>query len=490
MSTTDSKLFDLLDIDLAGSRERVLAGGRHLFPLLREAFIGIDTICVIGWGPQGRAQALNLRDSLAGTGISVAVGLRAESASLARARAEGFSEADGTLGEMFDVIRRSDLVILLLADAALAELVDDVFAAVRPGAIIGLSHGYLLAHLQTSGRAFPPDVSVIAVCPKGMGASVRRLYEQGRETDGSGINASVAVHADVDGRATDVALGWAVALGAPYIFWTTLTAEYRSDTVGERAILLGIPHAIAEAVYRRLLAIGDMPRRAFERSTESMTGPLARAISRGGLRAVLDGLDAGDERHTFEHAYCATYRAVTPLLVEVYDEVASGIEMASVQLATRRLARYPMPPVDGSRMWAVGNDVRATRGESDIDIDPLVAGIFCGAMVAQVDLLHDNGHAWSEIANESIIELVDSLIPYMHARGIAYMVDNCSTTARLGARRWEPRFEAAISQQVIPTLDDHGLHDSGLITALEEHPIHDVLAVICRFRPSVDIAAV
>src|SRR5262249_5639947 len=184
MSNTESRFFELLDIDLAGSPERVLVGGRHLFPRLPEAFTGIHRIGVIGWGPQGRAQALNLRDSLCGSGIEVAVGLRAGSASLAEARAEGFSEADGTLGEMFDVIGRSDLVILLIADAALAELSDEVFAAVRPGAIVGLSHGYLLAHLQASGRTFPRDVSVVAVCPKGMGVSVRRLYEQGRDTDG------------------------------------------------------------------------------------------------------------------------------------------------------------------------------------------------------------------------------------------------------------------------------------------------------------------
>jgi ketol-acid reductoisomerase len=111
-------------------------------------------------------------------------------------------------------------------------------------------------------------------------------------------------------------------------------------------------------------------------------------------------------------------------------------------------------------------------------------------MIAQVDVLHRHEHAWSEIANESIIELVDSLIPYMHARGIAHMVDNCSTTARLGARRWEPRFEAAISQQVFPTLDGDAGYDAELLAALDSHPIHDVLATIGRFRPSVDVAAV
>jgi ketol-acid reductoisomerase len=483
----ESTTFDLVDIELHGVAERVLIGGRHLFGRLPQALAGISRIGVIGWGPQGRAQAMNLRDSLAGTGIVVAVGLRAGSKSFDAARSEGFSEADGTLGEMFGVIGMSDLVILLIADAALAELCEMIFAAMQPGAVLGLSHGYLFAHLQASGRDFPPDMSVVAVCPKGMGASVRRLYEQGVEVDGAGINASVAVHRDVDGHADDVALGWAVALGAPFMFETTLESEYRSDTAGERAILLGIPHAIAEAVYRRCIELGDSPTRAFIRSTESMTGPLAQAISHGGLRAVLDGFE-GDDRRNFDDAYCATYRAFAPLIAELCDEVRSGNEIASVALASRRLDEHPMAIVDGSRMWTVGRDVRDQRDTLVVTIDPLTAGIFCGAMMCQVDAFNDAGHPWSEIANESVIELVDSLIPYMHARGVAYMIDNCSTTARLGARKWASRFEAAITQQVFPTLDDGGAHDDALINALDEHPLHDVLAAIAVYRPTVDIS--
>ena len=125
-------------------------------------------------------------------------------------------------------------------------------------------------------------------------------------------------------------------------------------------------------------------------------------------------------------------------------------------------------------------------------IDVLVnnAGITRDGALAytQVDVLRDAGHPWSEIANESIIELVDSLIPFMHARGIAYMVDNCSVTARLGARKWAPRFEAAITQQVFPELDSGGVDDDVLIKSFETHAIHDVLAIIGGFRPAVDIA--
>jgi ketol-acid reductoisomerase len=484
----ESKTFSLLDIDLNGNTERALAGGRGLFPLLPQAFAGVRRIGVIGWGPQGRAQALNLRDSLAGTDIAVAVGLRAGSPSFELAREQGFSEAEGTLGEMFEVIRTADLVIVLIADVALAENCEAIFAAMRSGATLGLSHGYLLAHLRATQRDFPTDISVVAVCPKGMGVSVRRLYEQGREVDGAGINCSVAVHGDIDGRATDIALGWAVALGAPFIFETTLESEYLSDIVGERAILLGIPHAIAEAVYRRCIECGDEPARAFVRSTESMTGVLARTISHGGLRAVLDDL-SGDQRRTFENAYCAAYQAFAPLIEELYEEVLYGNEVASIRLATQRLPRTPMATIDGSRMWTVGRQIRDRREDIEVTIDPLTAGIFCGAMVAQVDRLDISGHPWSEIANESVIELVDSLIPYMHARGVAYMVDNCSTTARLGARKWAPRFEATITQQVFPTLDSGGNYDAALIKRLDSHPIHGVLATIANYRPSVDIAA-
>src|SRR5207253_2585198 len=119
-----------------------------------------------------------------------------------------------------------------------------------------LSHGFLLGHLRNVGASFPENINVIAVCPKGMGPSVRRLYEQGADIDGAGINSSFAVHQDVTGRATDYALGWSVALGSPFTFQTTLESEYRSDIFGERGILLGAVHGIVEVLYRHFLAAG------------------------------------------------------------------------------------------------------------------------------------------------------------------------------------------------------------------------------------------
>jgi ketol-acid reductoisomerase len=482
-----SKIFAVERIELDGMEESFLRGGRNLFPLLPKALNGIKQIGVIGWGSQGPAQAQNLKESLAGTEIRVAVGLRDGSESFAEARAAGFSEQDGTLGEMFSVMRGSDLAILLISDAAQAQLYKQVFEALRPGATLGLSHGFLLAYLETVGERFPPNVNVIAVCPKGMGPSVRRLYEQGREVNGAGINTSFAVEQDLDGRATDIALAWSVALGAPYTFKTTLKSEVVSDLFGERSILLGAVHGVVEALYHRYLAEGIPAQDAFNQACESLTGPIRQTISRHGLIGIDEHLDA-DGRRDFRRSYDATYSTFKAVMAEIYDEVLTGNEVRSVVMAANRFAQYPMSSIEGSPMWSAGAAVRRRRGEIKTDIDGFTAGTFCGAMMAQVDILVEHGHPYSEIANESIIEAVDSLLPYMHARGVAYMVDNCSTTARLGSRKWGPRFQSTLEQVTFPAMESREETPNELPDRFLTHPVHEVLHRLSAMRPAVDIA--
>ena len=482
----DTSVFDKEYVTLAQRREPIVRGGRHLFDRLPRAFAGVNQIGVIGWGPQGSAQAQNLRDSLSGA-IKVAVGLRGGSSSAEQARAAGFHEEDGTLGELFEVIASSDMVLLLISDAAQTELYEQIFAALRPGTTLGFSHGFLLGHLTDAGVQFPSDVDVIAVCPKGMGASVRALYVQGEQVNGAGINASFAVHQDVTGLATDRALAWSVAIGAPYTFQTTLESEYRSDLSGERSMLLAGVHGIVESLYRRYRDHGMSDEDAFRHSTEPVTGPISKIISKDGLDGLYRRLD-NDGRAVFARAYSVAYPVGLELTHEIYDEVRSGNEIRSVVLAGRRLVRFPMSKIDHADMWEVGQKVRAARVETDIPLDPFTAGIFCGVMMAQVDTLLEHGHPYSEIANESVIEAVDSLNPYMHARGVAYMVDNCSTTARLGARKWAPRFDYLLTQQAYPAVDNEpDTVDTTAFAAFEDHVIHDVLRVCAQMRPPVDI---
>jgi ketol-acid reductoisomerase len=475
---------------LADTKELIVKGGRDLFPLLPKAFDGIKKIGVIGWGSQAPAQAQNLSDSLKEAGcddIKVSIGLRKGSSSFAEAQAAGFNEKDGTLGEMFDVIRSSDFVILLISDAAQAKLYKDIFAAMKPGATLGMSHGFLLGYLESIGEDFPEDMDVIAVCPKGMGPSVRRLYEQGKEVNGAGINASFGVHRDKSGKATDLALGWGVALGSPFMFETTLQSEYRSDIFGERGILLGAVHGIVESLYRRYQRQGMTPEQAFLESSESITGNIVKIISTKGIKAVYDQL-TGDDRKTFQKAYSASYKPAKEILQEIYDEVSSGNEIRTVIMHGARLDKYPVGKIDGTDTWKVGEKVRESRDEDKIPLNPFTAGVYVATMMAQIDVLLEEGHPYSEIINESVIEAVDSLCPYMHYRGVAFMVDNCSFTAKTGSRKWAPRFDYILDQLAYTAVDNGVPVNKQLIADFENHPVHPAVTECCKLRPPVDIS--
>lgn len=482
-----TRVFDVEKVTLSGNEEYIVRGGRDLFEQLPQALEGIRQIGVIGWGSQGPAQALNLRESLQGSAITVKVGLREGSGSMDEARAAGFTEENGTLGEMYAVISESDLVLLLISDAAQAENYERIFDALRPGATLGLSHGFLLGYLKTVDASFPSSVNVIAVCPKGMGPSVRRLYEQGREVNGAGINASIAIQQDVDDRATDYALGWSIALGAPFTFQTTLEKEYLSDIYGERGILLGAVHGIVESLYRRYVSQGLTEEDAFVQSCESITGPISRCISHDGILRLYEDLDDSGKAE-FREAYCAAYKPALEILLEIYDDVANGNEIRSVYAAHKR--GFPIGEIDGTRMWEVGKAVRARRVEEEIPINAFTAGVYCATMIAQVDILAEKGHTYSEICNESVIECVDSLNPYMHFKGVSHMIDNCSTTARLGARKWAPRFDYNLTQQAYVAIDNGDAPDGDVFDRFLTHEVHDSLATCAELRPSVDISLV
>ncbi|KAK4793277.1 hypothetical protein SAY86_023712 [Trapa natans] len=498
----ETSVFKKEKINLAGHDEYIVRGGRNLFPLLHEAFKGIKQIGVIGWGSQAIALILfdifsqNLRDSLAEakSDIVVKIGLRKGSRSFAEARSAGFTEENGTLGDIWETVSGSDLVLLLISDAAQADNYEKIFSHMKPNSILGLSHGFLLGHLQSMGLDFPKNISVIAVCPKGMGPSVRRLYVQGKEINGAGINSSFAVHQDVDGRATDVALGWSVALGSPFTFATTLEQEYKSDIFGERGILLGAVHGIVESLFRRYTENGMNEDLAYKNTVECITGIISKTISTKGMLAVYESLTEEGKKE-FQKAYSASFYPCMDILYECYEDVASCSEIRSVVLAGRRfyekegLPSFPMGNIDQTRMWKVGQCVRAVRPTGDLGpLYPFTAGVYVALMMAQIEILRKKGHSYSEIINESVIESVDSLNPFMHARGVSFMVDNCSTTARLGSRKWAPRFDYILTQQALVAVDSNAPINQDLISNFLSDPVHGAIEVCAQLRPTVDIS--
>jgi ketol-acid reductoisomerase len=136
----------------------------------------------------------------------------------------------------------------------------------------------------------------------------------------------------------------------------------------------------------------------------------------------------------------------------------------------------------------VGAEVRKQRVEDQIPLNPFTAGVYIATMMATIEVLRIKGHPWSEICNESIIEAVDSLNPYMHARGVAFMVDNCSYTARLGSRKWAPRFDYVLDQQAFVTIDNNVPANPETISKFLNDQVHSALATCSTMRPPVDIS--
>ncbi|KAI8005785.1 hypothetical protein LOK49_LG07G01848 [Camellia lanceoleosa] len=117
-----------------------------------------------------------------------------------------------------------------------------------------------------------------------------------------------------------------------------------------------------------------------------------------------------------------------------------------------------------------------------------LAGVYVALMMAQIEVLRKKGHSYTQIINESVIEAVDSLNSFMHARGVSFMVDNCSTTAQLGSRKWVPHFDYILTQQALVAVDNDAPINQDLISNLLSDHVHGAMEVCAQLRPTVDIS--
>lgn len=207
------------------------------------------TVGIIGFGSQGHAHALNLRDS----GVEVVVGLRPDSAS--RAEAEGAGLRVETVEE---TAGRADVISMLVPDEAMAGIYEDSIAThLDPGDALLLAHGFNIHY----GQIDPPEsVDVVMVAPKGPGHLLRRTYEEG-----SGVPCLVAVHQDATGDAFETALAYAAAIGGGRagILETTFEEETETDLFGEQVVLVGGVSELIKASYETLVEAGYQPESAY-----------------------------------------------------------------------------------------------------------------------------------------------------------------------------------------------------------------------------------
>ncbi|MGN6327785.1 MAG: ketol-acid reductoisomerase [Rhodanobacter sp.] len=211
--------------------------------------LGNARIAVLGYGSQGRAHALNLRDS----GLDVVVGLRKGGPSWEKASAEGFKVA-----EPGEAVKGADLVAVLTPDMVQADVyTQSIEPNIKPGAALLFAHGFNVHFKRIDPRK---DIDVILVAPKGPGALVRTEYERGR-----GVPSIWAVYQDVSGQAEAKAHAYANGIGGgrAMLIKTDFKEETETDLFGEQAVLCGGASSLVQAGFETLVEAGYQPEIAY-----------------------------------------------------------------------------------------------------------------------------------------------------------------------------------------------------------------------------------
>jgi ketol-acid reductoisomerase len=207
------------------------------------------TVAILGYGSQGHAHALNLKDS----GVDVVVGLRPDSSSRAKAEEAGLEVLD-----VAEAASRGDVVMILLPDEKQAEIWEaEIADGIAPGNLLLFAHGFAIHFEQILP---PPGVDVGMVAPKGPGHLVRRQYEEG-----TGVPCLMAVQQDASGEAHDLVLAYAAGIGGgrAAIIETTFKDECETDLFGEQAVLCGGASELVRAGFETLVDAGYDPRLAY-----------------------------------------------------------------------------------------------------------------------------------------------------------------------------------------------------------------------------------
>jgi len=237
----------------------------------------VDTSClsgkqvtILGYGSQGRAHALNLRDS----GFNVVVGLRPDGGSWAKAQADGL-----TVQAPNEAVQSATIVMFLTPDMVQKSLYQSVVDDIVKGATLLFAHGFAIHYKQVEPRA---DLNVALIAPKGPGGLVRRQYEEGH-----GVPCLVAVHQDAGGDALKIALAYSAGIGGARagVIETTFAEETETDLFGEQAVLCGGATELIVAGFETLVEAGYQPEVAYYEVMHELK-LIVDLLHEGGLRKM------------------------------------------------------------------------------------------------------------------------------------------------------------------------------------------------------------
>ncbi len=344
-------------INFGGTWEEVVT--REEFPLEKaREVLKNEVVAVLGYGVQGPAQAMNMRDNR----INVIVGQREGTSNWDKAVADGWVPGE-TLFPVEEAAERGTVIQYLLSDAGQRSQWPKIVETLNEGDMLYFSHGFSVTFKDDTGVVPPPHVDVALVAPKGSGRSVRVNF-----LDGSGINASFAVHQDATGRAMERTVALGIAIGAGYLFPTTFEKEVYSDLTGERGILMGALAGVMEAQYNTLRANGHSPSEAFNETVEELTQSLIRLVGQNGMDWMYANCSTTAQRGALD--WKDKFRdAVAPVFSDLYQSVVTGNE-ARITLEANSRPDYrakleeELRAIRESEMWQAGAAVRSLRPEN------------------------------------------------------------------------------------------------------------------------------
>jgi len=342
-------------IDFGGVKEEVVT--REEFPVAKaREVLQHETIAVIGYGVQGPAQALNMKDQ----GFGVIVGQAKQyQKDWDRAVRDGW-EPGKTLFDIEEAATRGTIVQMLVSDAAQKAIWPAIKQRLNKGDALYFSHGFSIVYQDQTGVVAPADVDVIMVAPKGSGLNVRRNF-----LSGAGINSSFAVDQDATGRARERCIAVGIAIGSGYLFPTTFQSEVYSDLTGERGVLMGALAGVMDAQYETLRQHGHSPSEAFNETVEELTESLIRLVGENGMDWMYSNCSATAQRGALD--WRPKFKAaVVPVFAELYDRVATGKETARVLEACgapnyQELLQKELAALGNSEIWRAGKATRALR---------------------------------------------------------------------------------------------------------------------------------
>ena len=344
------------DIEINGIKETIVE--RSDYPIEQcKKILGNEVTAILGYGPQGRGQGLNMRDQ----GFKVILGLR-KGRSWDKALEDGWIEGE-TLFETEEAAQRGTILQYLLSDAGQIAAWPIVKANLNDGDALYFSHGFGIVFHQDTSIIPAESVDVILVAPKGSGLTVRTHFQAGR-----GINSSFAIHQDYTGRARERCISTAFAIGSGHLFETTFENEVHSDLTGERCVLMGLLQGAFLAQYEVLREHGHSPSEAYNETIEEALQSLYPLVAEKGMDWMYANCSTTAQRGALDWA--PRFReAIKPLVEKCYQSVLDGTE-AKISIDSNSQADYrenlekELEEVSNQEMWQAGKVLRKLRPEN------------------------------------------------------------------------------------------------------------------------------